>query len=260
MTHRARPWPPRKRSSPSPGKRATAPGAYASSRRVTTPRPSAYTCVRNSRSPARPPRPRPHPAVPAPAGPGHRPRRHPGPLPPRPLGRLTSAHLRELAAIAAQDGAGELRMTPWRGVVLPGLSPETAGPRLRELAAAGLVTDPASPWYGLGACTGRPGCAKSLADVRADAVATLRAGRHRAAARPLVGLRPPLRPPARRVGRCRGDRRRLRGVCTGHPRRGGRRDHRPHDRTRPPRRRRRVGPRGHPHDPHHDMTEGNETQ
>ncbi|RSO10615.1 precorrin-3B synthase [Streptomyces sp. WAC 06783] len=93
-----------------------------------------------------------------------------------PLGRLTSAHLRELAAIAAQDGAGELRMTPWRGVVLPGLSPETAGPRLRELAAAGLVTDPASPWYGLGACAGRPGCAKSLADVRADAVATLRAG------------------------------------------------------------------------------------
>nr|WP_234440435.1 precorrin-3B synthase [Streptomyces rimosus] len=92
-----------------------------------------------------------------------------------PLGRLTSAHLRALAATAARDGAGELRMTPWRGVVLPGLSPETADARLRELAATGLVTDPASPWYGLGACTGRPGCAKSLADVRADAVSTLRA-------------------------------------------------------------------------------------
>ncbi|WP_244409239.1 precorrin-3B synthase [Streptomyces albofaciens] len=92
-----------------------------------------------------------------------------------PLGRLTSAHLRELAAIAARDGAGELRMTPWRGVVLPGLSAETAGTRLRDLAATGLVTDPASPWYGLGACTGRPGCAKSLADVRADAVAAVAA-------------------------------------------------------------------------------------
>ncbi|MFH8404758.1 precorrin-3B synthase [Streptomyces sp. NPDC018019] len=92
-----------------------------------------------------------------------------------PLGRLTTAQLRRLASLAAQDGPGELRMTPWRGVVLPGLSPEAAGPALRELAAAGLVTDPASPWYGLGACTGRPGCAKSLSDVRADAVATLRA-------------------------------------------------------------------------------------
>ncbi|WP_443333804.1 precorrin-3B synthase [Streptomyces sp. CB02923] len=90
-----------------------------------------------------------------------------------PLGRLTTAHLRRLAAIAAQDACGELRMTPWRGVVLPGLPPTAAGPRLRELATAGLVTDPASPWYGLGACTGRPGCAKSLSDVRADAVAAL---------------------------------------------------------------------------------------
>ncbi|MFB1043541.1 precorrin-3B synthase [Streptomyces chrestomyceticus] len=91
-----------------------------------------------------------------------------------PLGRLTTAQLRRLADVAAQDGHGELRMTPWRGVVLPGLSPEAAGPRLRELATAGLVTDPASPWYGLGACTGRPGCAKSLSDVRADAVTALR--------------------------------------------------------------------------------------
>ncbi|MEU7595585.1 precorrin-3B synthase [Streptomyces sp. NPDC039022] len=91
-----------------------------------------------------------------------------------PLGRLTTAQLRRLADVAVQDGHGELRMTPWRGVVLPGLSPEAAGPRLRALATAGLVTDPASPWYGLGACTGRPGCAKSLSDVRTDAVTGLR--------------------------------------------------------------------------------------
>ncbi|MFD7662386.1 precorrin-3B synthase [Streptomyces sp. NPDC059788] len=89
-----------------------------------------------------------------------------------PLGRLTTAQLRRLAAVA-RDGSGELRMTPWRGVVLPGLPPEAAESGLRELATAGLVTDPASPWYGLGACTGRPGCAKSLSDVRADAAATL---------------------------------------------------------------------------------------
>lgn len=41
------------------------------------------------------------------------------------------------------------------------------------LADAGLVTGPDSPWAGVGACVGRPGCAKSLADVRAEAEAAL---------------------------------------------------------------------------------------
>ncbi|GAA3370668.1 precorrin-3B synthase [Streptomyces sannanensis] len=80
-----------------------------------------------------------------------------------PLGRLTAAQWRQLA-----EGAGELRVTPWRGVVVadPGAD-----------AAVGLVTDPASPWVGVGACTGRPGCAKSLSDVRSDAAATVGSGR-----------------------------------------------------------------------------------
>ncbi|MFH8567756.1 precorrin-3B synthase [Streptomyces sp. NPDC017993] len=90
-----------------------------------------------------------------------------------PLGRLTVDRWRLLTAVAADDGAGALRVTPWRGVIVPGLSAATATTRLRELADAGLLTDPASPWHRTGACTGRPGCAKSLSDVRADAVAVL---------------------------------------------------------------------------------------
>ncbi|MER7025924.1 MULTISPECIES: precorrin-3B synthase [Streptomyces] len=89
---------------------------------------------------------------------------------PAPLGRLTGAQWRLLARAAA-DGDGTLRLTPWRGVLVPGLTAPTAAARLRECADAGLVTDPESPWYRLGACTGRPGCAKSLTDVRADASA-----------------------------------------------------------------------------------------
>jgi precorrin-3B synthase len=54
-------------------------------------------------------------------------------------------------------------------VVLLDLSPAEAGRVARLLDAAGLVTDPASPWVGVTACTGRPGCAKSLADVQEDA-------------------------------------------------------------------------------------------
>ncbi|MGW3556893.1 cobalamin biosynthesis protein CobG [Streptomyces sp. NPDC000963] len=90
----------------------------------------------------------------------------PGPLGPAalhvlaPLGRLTAAQARALLP------ADEVRFTPWRGVVVAGADPG----RLPALEACGLITRPDSPWTGVSACTGRPGCAKSLADVRADAV------------------------------------------------------------------------------------------
>ncbi|WP_226967184.1 precorrin-3B synthase [Streptomyces phaeolivaceus] len=99
-----------------------------------------------------------------------------------PLGRLTGLQWRELTALAATTAGRELRLTPWRGVVVPvpGLGEERtgkerAGEALARLSVTGLVTDPASPWLRVGACIGRPGCAKSLADVRADATTSLTA-------------------------------------------------------------------------------------
>jgi precorrin-3B synthase len=74
------------------------------------------------------------------------------------FGLLSAAQLRVLA-----DVAEEAVVTPWRTVVLPG-----AASALAELDAAGLTPDPAL--LGITACIGRPGCAKSRADVRADAV------------------------------------------------------------------------------------------
>ncbi|MFH0521117.1 precorrin-3B synthase [Streptomyces sp. M41] len=90
-----------------------------------------------------------------------------------PLGRLTPLQWQELRHAAAE----ELRLTPWRGVVVPvpGGDPEAAVDTLARLGATGLVTDPASPWLRVGACIGRPGCAKSHADVRADAERNLAA-------------------------------------------------------------------------------------
>ncbi|WP_329080427.1 precorrin-3B synthase [Streptosporangium sp. NBC_01469] len=87
-----------------------------------------------------------------------------------PLGRLTSASARLLADAAS---GGEIRLTPWRGVVLPGLERAEVADTAARLEAAGLVVDPASPWVGVTACTGRPGCAKSLADVQADAATAI---------------------------------------------------------------------------------------
>nr|BFE61735.1 precorrin-3B synthase [Dactylosporangium thailandense] len=78
-----------------------------------------------------------------------------------PLGLLTPA---QSAALA-----GEIIVTPWRTVVVPTST-------MPQAVASGLVADPASPWAGVTACAGRPGCAKALADVRADARASVLAG------------------------------------------------------------------------------------
>lgn len=97
-----------------------------------------------------------------------------------PLGRLTASQWRALTRTAA-DANGELRLTPWRGVVLPVPGADTArsAHALARLAATGLVTGADSPWLHVGACIGRPGCARSHADVRADAARALdAAGRH----------------------------------------------------------------------------------
>jgi precorrin-3B synthase len=79
------------------------------------------------------------------------------------------ADTRPAAARAGGEAEPEVRLSPWRTVVLPDLSPAEAARWAGTLVEAGLVTAPSSPWEGLTACTGRPGCARSLADVQADA-------------------------------------------------------------------------------------------
>ncbi|MFJ8953970.1 precorrin-3B synthase [Streptomyces sp. NPDC102381] len=74
-----------------------------------------------------------------------------------------------LTELAGQLPSQELRLTPWRSVVVPGATPE----QIERLAETGLVADPTSPWTRVAACIGRPGCAKSHADVRHDATVHL---------------------------------------------------------------------------------------
>ena len=78
------------------------------------------------------------------------------------LGELTADQVRLLASTGLTAV-----VTPWRTVVLP-------EPRIpaAELAAAGLLVEP-GPAADVSACAGRPGCARALADVRADALAAL---------------------------------------------------------------------------------------
>lgn len=62
-----------------------------------------------------------------------------------------------------------LVVTPWRSMLMSDLDEGAADTVLRVLAPMGLVFDENSPWLDVSACTGSPGCAKSAADVRADA-------------------------------------------------------------------------------------------
>jgi precorrin-3B synthase len=88
-----------------------------------------------------------------------------------PLARLTIEQA-GLVAAAAEVGSGELRLTPWRGVIVD-LSMEQAGNWFGIWESAGLAVAESAPWVGVTACTGQPGCAKSLTDVRSDATLSL---------------------------------------------------------------------------------------
>nr|WP_246216974.1 oxidoreductase [Paraburkholderia panacisoli] len=87
-----------------------------------------------------------------------------------PLGRLDAAMLQGLAALAQQHGNGTLRATPWQSVLLPDIPTHALPAALAGLNALGLACDPAHPIARLIACAGSSGCAKSLADTKADAL------------------------------------------------------------------------------------------
>ena len=109
-----------------------------------------------------------------------------------PLGRLAAEQADLLAGLA-----DEVQLPPWRSVVVPGLPDDAAA---AELTAAGLVLDPGSAWTRVTACAGRPGCAKSLADVRADAARAVAGG-----TLPAGGVRQHWAGCERRCGRPRGE-------------------------------------------------------
>ncbi|WP_299955846.1 precorrin-3B synthase [uncultured Modestobacter sp.] len=85
-----------------------------------------------------------------------------------PLGRVSADQAELLARLAA-----EVQLTPWRSVVVPDLAEDAVDDAAVDLFRTGMVFDEASPWLQVTSCAGRPGCAKSLADVRADAAAAV---------------------------------------------------------------------------------------
>jgi precorrin-3B synthase len=88
-----------------------------------------------------------------------------------PLGVLPARVAEYLGVIEAL-----MVVTPWRSILVFDLDEAVADTALRVLAPLGLVFDSNSPWLSVSACTGSPGCAHSVADVRADATRSLEVG------------------------------------------------------------------------------------
>lgn len=86
------------------------------------------------------------------------------------LGRLTAEQLHGLAELTCRYGDGSLRLTPWQSVLLPNIPEAAADVVIHSLQALGLLTDAAEPLARIIACTGASGCAKGLADTKADAL------------------------------------------------------------------------------------------
>ncbi|MFJ4065253.1 precorrin-3B synthase [Pseudomonas sp. NPDC089996] len=87
-----------------------------------------------------------------------------------PLGRLSPTMLRGAARVARQWGDGSLRLSPWQSLMLTNIAAAGLEQARVELAALGLLCQADEPLARLVACTGSSGCAKALAETKADAV------------------------------------------------------------------------------------------
>ncbi|WP_371232923.1 precorrin-3B synthase [Pseudomonas sp. QE6] len=85
------------------------------------------------------------------------------------LGRLDSTLLVGLADLAERFSGGQLRLTPWQSLILPDVAQSDAAVVLTALANLGLLTEAAQPLSRIVACSGSSGCARGLADTKADA-------------------------------------------------------------------------------------------
>jgi precorrin-3B synthase len=89
-------------------------------------------------------------------------------IPSVPLGRLNPEQARYLADVS-NEWEGDIRLAPWRGVVLGSIPKSAADNIVGHLHTIGLSCEGRDGFQGIAACAGITGCDASLADVRGDA-------------------------------------------------------------------------------------------
>jgi ferredoxin-nitrite reductase len=88
-----------------------------------------------------------------------------------PLGKVSCEQMRGLARIAADLGDGELRLTVWQNLLIPGVKDINVALAIAAIEALGLAVKTTEVRAGLIACTGRAGCKFGNADTKRTAAA-----------------------------------------------------------------------------------------
>ncbi|MDI9847604.1 precorrin-3B synthase [Rhodoblastus sp. 17X3] len=87
------------------------------------------------------------------------------------FGRIEADSLEPLAELAQAFGAAELRLTPWRAILVVGLERAAAVELAKRLAGLGFLLDARDSRLVFAACPGAPACSSARGDVRALALA-----------------------------------------------------------------------------------------
>ena len=86
-----------------------------------------------------------------------------------PLGKVTCEPMRGLAKIAQDLGDGDIRLTVWQNLLIPGVRDANVELAIAAIKAMGLDVETSQVRAGLIACTGRAGCKFGLADTKRTA-------------------------------------------------------------------------------------------
>jgi ferredoxin-nitrite reductase len=87
-----------------------------------------------------------------------------------PVGTMPCENARQICDIADRYGRGEIRLTVWQNLIIPGISSENLDAAAAAVIAAGLDYRPSSVTGGIIACTGSRGCKYAAADTKGNAV------------------------------------------------------------------------------------------
>jgi ferredoxin-nitrite reductase len=88
-----------------------------------------------------------------------------------PLGKLTCEQMRGLAKIAQDLGDGEIRLTVWQNLLIPGVRDENVALANAAIEKLGLAVQASQIRAGLIACTGNKGCKFAASDTKGHAAA-----------------------------------------------------------------------------------------
>ena len=88
-----------------------------------------------------------------------------------PVGKMTTDQMRELAAISAELGDGDIRLTVWQNLLISGVDAVNVEALEARLVSIGLTSQASNVRAGLVACTGAPNCKFAGADTKGTAEA-----------------------------------------------------------------------------------------